>query len=242
MHNLHSKTVTDFMVENIAASEIFKKYGINYSSNSYCNISLENICHRHHLEYEKIISELKSLEGKVPYLKNYNVWDLDLLIKFLIEIEHPYKRDNIIFIENLALKILSIHGKQLTEIQELITLIQQISSQIQHHILMEEKTVFPYILFLNTHKNSSKNIVVKKLILTEILENLQNQHTNFCCLMKQIKKHTQQHQFYVNIDKNFKLLLYKLKQFEENLHNHIHIENNILFPKALELEENFFRK
>lgn len=241
MNNINSKTVIDFMVENIAAAEVFQKYGINYSNNSNCNISLQNLCQRHHLQYEEIIKELNSLKGKVPYLKNYNVWDLELLINFLVEIDHPFKKDNILFVEKLANKILSIHGEQLSEVEELVSLIQKIANEIQHHINIEEKTLFPYILFLNSPEKYSEKVVDKKPFLNEVLSNLDKQHKTFCSLWNQIKEHTNHYQLYEDIDNNFKLLLYKLSQFEEKLYNHIHIENNILFPKALELEKNFLR-
>ncbi|PQJ74383.1 hemerythrin domain-containing protein [Polaribacter gangjinensis] len=241
MNNLNSKTVIDFMVENIAAAEVFQKYGINYSNNSNSNISLQNLCQRHHLQYDEIIKELNSLNSKVPYLKNYNVWDLDLLINFLVEIDHPFKNDNILFIEKLANKILEIHGKQLSEFEELFLLIQKIASEIQHHIHIEEKTLFPYILFLNSPSKYPEKAIDKKPFLIDILHNLDKQHKIFCNLWNQIKEHTNHYQLYADIDNNFKLLLYKLKQFELKLHNHIHIENNILFPKALELEKKYLQ-
>jgi regulator of cell morphogenesis and NO signaling len=241
MNAVNSKTVIDFMVENIAAAEIFKKYGINYSNNSNCNISLENLCHRHHLEYEQIIAELNSLEGKVPYLKNYNAWNLDLLVNYIIEIDHPFKSDNILFIEKLASKILTIHGQQLPEVEKLVTMIHKIASEIKNHIIIEEKTIFPYILFLNSPEKFSENAYEKKPFLKDVLRSIEKQHKTFCNLWREIKEHTNHYQLYADIDNNFRLLLYKLKQFEEKLHNHIHIENNILFPKALELEKNYIQ-
>ncbi|WP_445747377.1 hemerythrin domain-containing protein [Polaribacter sp.] len=241
MNNLNSKTVIDFMVENIEAAEVFQKYGINYSNNSNCNIPLKNLCQRHHLQYDEIIKELNSLKGKVPYLKNYNVWDLDLLINFLVEIDHPFKKDNILFVEKLANKILEIHGKQLFEVEELVLLIHKISAEIQHHISIEEKTLFPYILFLNSPEKCPDKLVDKKPFLNEILNTLEEQHKNFNSIWNQIKQHTNHYQLYADVDNNFKLLLYKLKQFEEKLYNHLHIENNILFPKALELEKNYLQ-
>ena len=158
MNNLNTKTVIDFMVENIAAAEVFQKYGINYSNNSNCNISLQNLCQRHHLQYEEILKELNLLKGKVPYLKNYNVWDLDLLINFLVEIDHPFKKENILFVEKLANKILTIHGKQLSEVEKLADLIQKIAIEIQHHITIEENKLFPYILFLNSPEKYPENL------------------------------------------------------------------------------------
>ncbi len=241
MNTVSKKTVIDFMVENIAAAEIFKKYGINYSNNSNCNISLENLCHSHHLQYEEIIAELNAIKGKVPYLKNYNVWDLDLLIHFLVGIDHPFKRDNILFIKKLAVKIQSIHGKQLSEVDKLVTMIKKVAIEIQQHIAIEEKTLFPYILFLNSPEKFPENNFEKKPFLRDFLNNVEKNHKTFCMLWKEIKELTNHYQLYADIDNNFKLLLYKLKQFEEKLHNHIHIENNILFPKALELEKNYLQ-
>jgi len=241
MNNLNTKTVIDYMIENIATAEVFQKYGINYSNNSNCNISLQNLCQRHHLQYEEILKELNSLKGKVPYLKNYNVWDLDLLINFLVEIDHPFKKENILFVEKLTTKIFTIHGKQLSEVEKLADLIQKIAIEIQHHITIEENKLFPYILFLNSPEKYPENKLKKKPFLADVLKKLEMQHKIFFILWNQLKEHTNHYQLYADIDNNFTLLLYKLNQFEEKLHNHIHIENNILFPKALELEKNYLK-
>lgn len=237
MNDLNTKTVIDFMVENIATIEIFKKYDINYSNSG--NISLENLCHRHQLKYSEIIVELNTFKGKVPYLRNYNVWTIELLISFLVEIDHPYKKENIQFIDKLATKILSIHGEQLSEVQKLVTIIHKISKEIQNHIDFEEKNLFPYILLLNSPENYSQKAIITKPILVNILKHLENQHKSFSLLWKKINEKTNNYKLYEDIDNNFKLLLYKLRKFEEKLYNHIHIENNILFPKALELEKAF---
>jgi regulator of cell morphogenesis and NO signaling len=101
--------------------------------------------------------------------------------------------------------------------------------------------LFPYILFLNSPEKYPENKLEKKPFLADVLKKLEIQHKTFFTLWNQIKEHTNHYQLYADIDNNFKLLLYKLKQFEEKLHNHIHIENNILFPKALELEKNYLK-
>jgi len=66
---------------------------------------------------------------------------------------------------------------------------------------------------------------------------MEKDHTEICKLWKRIATQTNNYQLHEDIDSNFKLLYYKLRQFEEKLHTHIHIENNILFPKALEMEK-----
>lgn len=238
MNNLRTKTVADFMVENIAASEVFKKYGINYSSNTN-SISLENLCHRHHLEYEKIIAELKALDKKVPYLKDYNAWDLGLLINFLKEIDHPFEKDNIIFIEKLINKILIGYGKQFFELEKIAQSIKKISSQVQNHVRFEEEEVFPYILHLTSYEKASKKPFLKELFLPKIVEDLKKQHKISCDLWKEMKELTKHSKPFEDVDTDFKLFHYKINQFEEKLHNHIHVESNILFAKALELEKKF---
>lgn len=235
MTNLKNKTIADFVVDNIATADVFKKYGINYSYDG--TLSLSNFCQKKNLKYQEILNELNAIKTKVPYLKNYNAWDLELLINFLVEIDHPYKLENINFIKNLGIKIQKTHGEKLVEMPKIMKTIQHISEIIETHIKIEETFLFPYILRLNAYQKEKKNPNVQKPQLINPLKNIENDHTKICKLWKQIAKLTNNYQLYESIDSNFKLLYYKLRQFEEKLHNHIHIENNILFPKALALEK-----
>lgn len=235
MNNLKNKTVADFVVENIATAEVFKKYGINYSYNG--SQPLLNYCQKKNLEYTKVLDELASVKTKVPYLKNYNVWDLELLISFLIEIDHSYKLENIIFIKKLGAKINELHGEKLHEVPRIIQTILKISEIIESHMKIEESFLFPYILQLNTYQNNRKNTKLEKPLLINPLKDIKYDHTEICKLWKKIKVYTQNYKLYENLDENFKVLYFKLAQFEEKLQNHIHIENNILFPKALLLEK-----
>jgi len=235
MNNLKNKTIADFVVDNIAAADVFKKYVINYSYKG--TLSLSNFCRKKHLKYEEILDELNAIKTKVPYLKNYNAWDLELLINFLVEIDHPFKLENINFIKNLGIKIQKIYGEKLDEIQKIMNSIQQISDIIETHIKIEESFLFPYILNLNAYLKERKNPKLQKPQLINPLKNMEKDHTEICKLWKRIATQTNNYQLHEDIDSNFKLLYYKLRQFEEKLHTHIHIENNILFPKALEMEK-----
>lgn len=235
MTNLKNKTIADFVVDNIATADVFKKYGINYSYDG--TLPLSNFCQKKKIKYQEILRELNAIKTKVPYLKDYNAWDLELLINFLIEIDHPFKLENMNFIKNLSMKIQKSHGENLAEVPKIMEAIEQISEIIETHIKIEESFLFPYILKLNTFQKEKKNTKSQKPQLMNPLKNIEKEHLKICKLWKEIKKLTNNYQLYENIDGNIKLLYYKLRQFEEKLHNHIHIENNILFPKAVALEK-----
>lgn len=123
----------------------------------------------------------------------------------------------------------------------IIQTILKISEIIESHIKIEESFLFPYILQLNTYQNNHKNTKLEKPLLVNPLKNIENDHTEICKLWKKFKKFTNNYQLHRDIDTNFKVLYFKLKQFEEKLQNHIHIENNILFPKALQLEQEILK-
>jgi len=232
--DLINKSVAEIVIENINTASVFKKYKVDFSI--YGNMLLSQACEVQKINFKHIISDLKSVNDKVYYLKDYNSWKLDFLIDFLVNIQHEYKEENILFLKEHGKKVAAIYGKEYKEIIEINLLIEEIADGILEHMKNEENTIFPYIKKLIEAKNKKTVINDNKSPLNESVEVIEDEHEKVSKTFKKISELTNNYKIPENTCISLKVLYLKLQQFEELLNNHIHIENNILFPKAKKLE------
>ena len=234
--DLMNKSVATIVIENINTASVFKKYKIDFSIHG--NMLLSQACEEKKIHLKHIVKDLKAVNNKVYYLKDYNSWKLEFLIDFLVNIQHEYKEDNILFLKEYGKKVTTIYGQEYKELQEINVLIQHVADAILEHMKNEESTIFPYIKKLIVANNKKTPINTSNSPLNEPIDAIEDEHEKVSKTFKKIAELTNNYKIPENACISFKVLYLKLQQFEELLNNHIHIENNILFPKAKKLEKN----
>jgi regulator of cell morphogenesis and NO signaling len=230
-----NKSIATIVTENINTASVFKKYKIDFSIHG--NMLLSQACEEKSTNLKHIIKDLKAVNDKVFYLRDYNSWELDFLIDFLENIQHEYKEENILFLREYGQKVASIYGEEFKELIKINLLIKDIADSILEHMKNEESTIFPYIKKLLEAKNKKTSVNFSNSPLNEPIEAIEDEHEKVSKTFKKISELTNNYKIPENTCVSFKLLYLKLQQFEELLFNHIHIENNILFPKAKKLEQ-----
>ncbi|MEN8776667.1 MAG: hemerythrin domain-containing protein [Polaribacter sp.] len=206
------------------------------------NKNFLTVCKHKNIDSKKIINKLVAAHKDVYYLQNYNSWKLDFLIEFLSEIHHNYKEENILILKQYSKKVADLYSKQYPELLEVNNLIQGVSEEILEHMKNEETILFPYLnelLKLENASSTSKYNSSKKL---KIIDSFEDEHYKIRKTFQKIATLTNYYILPENICNSFKLLYIKLKNFDDRLQEHIHIENNILFPKAKKLQFKVFSK
>lgn len=235
MKDLMNKSVATIVTENINTASVFKKYKIDFSIHG--NMLLSKACDKKKINLKQIISDLHEVNNKVYYLKDYNSWELDFLIDFLVNIQHEYKEENILLLKEYGEKVAKIYGEKYKKLLKVNRLIQKNAVTILEHMKNEERIIFPYIKKLVEANRKKALINPSNSPLNTPLESIEDDHEKVTKIFKKISKLTNNYTIPENTCISFKLLYLKLQQFEELLLNHIHIENNILFLKAKKLEK-----
>ncbi|WP_166384934.1 MULTISPECIES: DUF542 domain-containing protein [unclassified Polaribacter] len=230
-----NKSIATIVIENINTASVFKKYKIDFSIHG--NMLLSKACEEKNTNLKHILKDLKAVNDKVYYLKDYNSWKLDFLIDFLVNIQHEYKEENILFLKEYGKKVTAIYGQEYKELIKINLLILEIADSVLEHMKNEECIIFPYIKKLI--KANTKKIVTNtsNSPLNRPIDIIEDDHEKVSKTFKKIAELTNNYKIPENACISFKVLYLKLQQFEELLNNHIHIENNILFPKAKKLEQ-----
>ena len=235
MKDLIKQNVATIVTHNINTASVFRKYKIDFSFHG--NMLLSKACEEKGINLNDVVTELMAVNDTIYYLKDYNSWKLDFLIDFLINIHHDYEEENILFLKEYGQKVAAIYDKKHTELTEINLLILEVTDIVLEHMKNEEKVVFPYIKKLMNAKKNKIVIKTSNSPLNEPIESLEDDHEKVGKSFKRISELTNNYKVPNNTCISFKVFYLKLKQFEEELYKHIHIENNILFPKAKKLEQ-----
>jgi regulator of cell morphogenesis and NO signaling len=235
MEDTRNKTVADFVIQNINTAPIFNKYGIDFCYSG--EVSIEKACSKCGVDYHQLENELNDLQNKTNFLNDFNRWGLDFLMIFIVHIHHRYVKKNIPLLKKYAEKATKSQGEEFKKLLEINQLITQFSKGLTIHMIKEETIVFPFIKKLLKANKESTSILFSNLNpINNPIVMMEQYHNEAGDILKKISKLTNKYKAPENASKPFKKLCKKLKEFESNLNKHVHLENNILFPKAKKLE------
>ena len=146
MNYIETKTVADYVTENIKTAHIFKKHGIDFCCGG--GISIEKACEKNNVNFDELVSELSNLEKNTSYLNDYNKWELDFLIDFIINTHHKYVEENLILLKQYGDRVAKVHGHHYTELLEIKELIHIVAGELASHMKKEELILFPFIVII----------------------------------------------------------------------------------------------
>ncbi len=230
------ETLGEIATKDLRKAEVFKKYGLDFCCGG--KKTLEDSCKEKGLDVLQVKAELEDI-GKINNLipqHDYNSWNLTFLIDYIINVHHSYVKNNIPAIEELCIKVAEHHGKQHPELLQIKAKAELLFSEIKTHLIKEEKILFPYIKQLEVNKMEGMNASNGFGSILQPISVMENDHEIVGNLGAEIKALSNDYTLPADACNSYYLLYKKLEEFENDLHLHIHLENNILFPKAVELE------
>lgn len=235
MTTIKNKTVAEVVAENIKTAHIFKKHGIDFCCGG--GITIEKACEKKQLDYEIIKSELLNVDN-APKAYDYNSWHLDFLIDHIINIHHTYVEESIPLILQYSNRVAHVHGHHYKEVVEINALFTEVANELADHLKKEETILFPYIKKLLQFKKEEKTLKTPPFgSVNNPISVMENEHESAGDIFKEIAKLSNNYTPPEGACNTFRALYAKLDEFEQDLHQHIHLENNILHPKAIQLEK-----
>ena len=236
MNITENKTVAETVTENINAAHIFKKHGIDFCCGG--NITIEKACAKNSVDYQLLEKELEAINDTISTAYNYDQWNLSFLIDHIVNIHHTYVEENITLLKQYADKVAKVHGANFNEVIEINKLFIEVANELTAHLKKEELMLFPYIKQLEkASKDNTTPTPPHFGTVNNPIEMMEHEHENAGDIFKTIAKLSNNYTPPEEACNTFKALYAKLQEFEQDLHQHIHLENNILFPKAIQLEK-----
>ena len=224
---LHS-SIGEIVANDFRAASVFREAGIDFCCGGKKN--LDQACNEKNVNPAVIIDKLDEL-NLIPDNSNLNFkeWKPGFLCDYIVNTHHKHVMKMLPELVGYTKKIASVHGENHKELIEVADLFSQISLELTQHMKKEEEVLFPAIKKI-TSNGSSEN----KMIVKSVIERLSGEHESAGGAMDKINEITNNYSVPADGCNTYQVTFKLLQQFEDDLHNHVHLENNILFPNALE--------
>ncbi len=221
---------------NFQTADVFRKYNIDFCCNGHRTIG--EVCEEKQLNCTSLIHELGTVlqAAEKPEL-NFQSWPAGFLADYIQMKHHTYVEDTVPVLKTYLSKICDVHGSNHPELFEVREIFERAANELIMHMKKEELILFPYIKRISESIRQHVSLHAAPFGSVENpIAMMKHEHNTEGDYFRSIAALTNQYTPPADACNTYKVTFAMLKQFEEDLHLHIHLENNILFPKAIENE------
>lgn len=232
-----SETLGEIVRKDLRKAQIFKKYGLDFCCGG--KKTVKQACAEKGLDVTIIEHELQKADQTITSTNlPYHEWSLSFLADFIVATHHSYIRKNLPDIMTYANKVMRVHSDTYPELVQVNQLVQAFNEELVPHMMKEEKILFPYIKELAHAKEKNEPSQGSHFgTVQNPIRMMEMEHDAVGEIAAELRQVTRDFTLPIDACASYTLLYRLLQEFEDDLHLHIHLENNILFPKAIELEK-----
>jgi regulator of cell morphogenesis and NO signaling len=223
-----TKTLAQIVKENYQTASVFEKYNLDFCCKG--KRSLKQACEENNLPAELIVDEVTNLlkeETRQPI--DFDKLSLSELVEYIVSTHHAYTKRELPQIFAYLQKVSSKHGERNPELCLIFETFSELKEEMELHMKKEELILFPRIKELETGIKSPSNSNIQAPI--SVMED-EHDHAGRC--LDQIRQLSNNYAPPSDACTTYRLSFAALQAFEKDIHQHVHLENNILFPKAIE--------
>jgi len=236
--DMFNRSVADIVKSDYRTAAIFKQYGINYCCSG--QLSLREACTIKGIDFKNLEEKLSNVTRNV-YINNalqFSNWKIDFLIDYIINVHHAYLDETIPALKLAMISFIDGHKKKFPELEKLLMTFNDLSTILLAQNKHEEEIIFPYIKQLEStyrRKEVYGNLFVRTL--RKPVSTLEKENIIIKKLLTEMELLANNFQFPSNACTNHQVIYHRLKEFHDDLVQHKHLEKNILYPKAIDLEK-----
>lgn len=237
MRITENANIGQLVADDYRMASIFKQNGIDFCCKG--NRSIAEATKELNLNTQEILSQLEAVKKEdTTSGDDFQSWPLDLLADYIEKTHHRYTEAKITELKPLLEKLVEVHGKENPELIEIQEIFNISAGEMASHMKKEELVLFPFIRKMIKTKKSSSKITVPHFGTVENPVNMMvHEHDEQGRLLQQMAELSNNYTPPINACSTYKVTYATMKEFEEDMFKHIHLENNILFPKAVALEK-----
>jgi regulator of cell morphogenesis and NO signaling len=234
--NIMENTIAELVVKNYKTAAIFKRHGIDFCCGG--KISISEACDKQGVHQETLLKELQEALHMLPEKNDAASLELDELTRYIVDTHHNYVRQRIPEIEPFLEKVIRVHGEKHPELKQVRELFDAIKEELLTHMQKEENVLFPYIRTMVEAQNTQKTIEAPHFgTIKNPIRVMEHEHELAGDKCREIRNLTQNLTPPEGACNTYRVTFAMLDEFENDLHRHVHLENNILFPQSTQLEE-----
>lgn len=235
--DIKNSTIGEIVAENYKTSEVFKKYGLDFCCNG--NSTIADQCTQRGLDAEEVYKDLENAtHSGSGAAVDFRSWPLDLLADYIQKTHHRYANEKIPVIQGYLDKIAQVHGQHHPELYEIKELFDENAKDFAMHMKKEELVLFPFIKQMEKAKAAGTAVEYKHFDTVENpVDMMMHDHTAQGDRLHKIEELSNNYTTPADGCNTYNVAYQMLREFDEDTHTHIHLENNILFPSAVALEK-----
>ena len=236
MNDIQTLTIKEIVTRDYRTAAVFEKYSLDFCCGG--GKTIEQACKEKAVNPGIVLDDLEDTLTLTPGNDDrFNSIPLDELIDYIVNIHHAYVRAALPSILTHTHKVASVHGVNHPEAITIAGKFAVVAEELQKHMIKEEQILFPYIKKLVQAKKSGGQILRPPFGSAQNpIRMMEDEHRSAGSEMYAIRALSSSYTPPPDACTTFKVSYLELQQFELDLHNHVHLENNILFPKAIALE------
>jgi len=234
------KTVGNMVAEDYRTASVFESFGIDFCCQG--NKTIDEVCESKGIYKSLLLLDLETaLRTQENKSTDYNSWPINLLADYIEKRHHKYIEEKTPTLKQYLEKICIVHGHKHSELFQIKNLFYQSAGELAAHMKKEELILFPFIRKMMHAKE--KNIAMENAHFGSVqnpIQMMMHEHDTEGENFRKINALSGNYNAPADACNTYKVTFALLKEFEADLHLHIHLENNILFPKSVELEKQLF--
>jgi regulator of cell morphogenesis and NO signaling len=228
-------TIRDIVASDFRAAAVFHKFGIDFCCGG--GSTLSDACQQHNVKSVEVLEALTAAcAAPDPTTPRFDAWDVQALVSYIVSNHHAYVREALPTIQAHTHKLASVHGENHPELREVVGLFDGVSDEMTSHMMKEEHILFPYISALGIAAQRGQSAPKAPFgSVSNPIRMMEHEHESAGAAMARIRELTGGYVPPADGCTTYRITMQELAAFEADLHTHVHLENNILFPKAKQL-------
>lgn len=238
---LENARVGDVVAKDFRTAAVFQRFGIDFCCGG--RRSIADACRGAGVDQDAILAALETLRPEDAPADEVASWPIGRLVARILEAHHAYIRESTPVISSYLEKLVSVHGCRHPELSRIESAFQQVSRDLGPHLMKEEHVLFPYIAELVEWAGATDAPPRSSPFgsVGNPIRMMEREHEEVGKEMRLIRELTSDFTPPEDGCTTYRVCFSELLRFESDLHRHVHLENNVLFPKVVALEEQVCR-
>lgn len=233
MENLKETKVSKIVAQNYKTAKVFSKYGIDFCCNG--GIPLSEACEQNNVNADQVVEEVEQELAKADEV-DYKLMKQSDLVDLIVDKHHKYVEDTIPILQAYLNKLCEVHGERHPELFDVKRYFDQTAGALTTHMKKEELILFPFIKKMEAAYEKDEVLPTPDFgHIENPINMMEDEHSEEGERLRKVSEITSDYTCPPDGCQTYRVAYAVLEEFENDLHKHIHLENNILFPKAKDL-------
>jgi regulator of cell morphogenesis and NO signaling len=236
--NIIEKSVRELALESPGATRVFERLGLDYCCGG--KKSLDEACRAANLNIAQVVASLEQLRQPALSTEKEQNWEAEPLATVITHIQnthHKYTRAEIARLGPLFEKVCSVHGRNHPELLDVYQAFKGLAQELSTHLMKEEMILFPYIVRMEAAMARKESVGPAPFgSIQNPVSMMEQEHDSAGNALRSMKQASNGYSAPADSCVSYQTLYRALAEFETDLHQHIHLENSVLFPRAVAME------